>query len=258
MSDPNLLPATIDYGSDAGAGFENDRPEDIQIPFLTLLQDLSPQVTGVEGKGVEGARAGKMLNAGTGELLGDTIFFVPSHFEHVFCEYTPRDKGGGFLGRYLPEDPIVRKALAAAGGSRFARLKTQDGNELVETYYLFGVMVRGEDGFQPLVIAFSSTKVSVFRRWRSAVKMDTASAKVQAPIFAHFLKVSTVRQKNRKGSFFNFVIAPVKGSIGDSLLPPTDSKFRAAREIGKLVAAGKAQAAEEAAEPEGAERSEVF
>lgn len=40
----NLPVVAHDYGVDAGAGFENQTSEDYAIPFIGVLQALSPQV----------------------------------------------------------------------------------------------------------------------------------------------------------------------------------------------------------------------
>jgi hypothetical protein len=39
------VPAVLDFGDDAELGYENQNNEDVSIPFLNILQGLSPQVT---------------------------------------------------------------------------------------------------------------------------------------------------------------------------------------------------------------------
>ncbi len=41
---PAGVPATYDYGDDAGAGFEGTKGSDLSVPFLGVLQANSPQV----------------------------------------------------------------------------------------------------------------------------------------------------------------------------------------------------------------------
>ena len=50
----------VDYGEDAGAGYDADTASDIQVPRIALLQSLSPQCAPVKEGGMEGAEAGAL------------------------------------------------------------------------------------------------------------------------------------------------------------------------------------------------------
>lgn len=253
----NLLPAVLDYGQDAGVGFEEMGSNELQIPFLALLQDLSPQVTGADGKEIRGARAGMLLNTVTGELLGTEVVFVPCARQHIFTAWRPRSEGGGFRGRFAAADPLVQKAIA--GSPTFGKYKTAEGDELQETFYLYGLVVRKDEPPSPVVIAFASTKIRIYRGFITNAKSCTVQVPgvgaVNPPLFAHRLRISTARQKNQKGTFYNLVIGPAIGStLKESLLPNTDPLFKAGRDFRALVTAGKAKAADE--EQHGAEEGE--
>ncbi len=240
------LPAVFDYGEDAGRGFENQTNDEKQVPFLALLQDLSPQVTGSDGKEYPGAKAGKLFNTVTEEVLGGDAFFVPAHREHIYTEWRPRTQGGGFVGRYAKDDPVVVEAVRTA--KEFGKYKTPAGNELVETFYLYGVLCREDGDLQPAVVAFTSTKIAVFKKWNTQVSLCTVpqpdGRRPRPPYFAHLVKISSVRQTSPKGTFFNLVLSPAKDSIRASLLQTDDPRFLAARALADMVASGAAKAAE--------------
>lgn len=241
------LSTNVDYGEDAGAGYGEHRPDEVQLPFLGLLQDLSPQITGAKGEHllIKDARPGHFFNTVTAELLGTAVEFVPAYKERAFVEYKPNR--GGFVSRHKPDDTVVVEALAAA--AKFGKYKTKEGNDLTDTVYLYGVVCRDGEPLFPAVLAFSSTKWKVFRTWNSQVKMFQVpldnGRKQQPPIFAHSLKITSARQTNDKGTFFNLVITPTKGSIKDSILSPDDPRFLAAKAIKNMVVQGKAKVAEE-------------
>lgn len=252
MSDSELavrpqagVPMLPEYGEDTGAGHENQSAATLSIPFLALLQDLSPQVTGAKGKPIDGAKAGKLFNTVTEELYGDAVSFVPAHFDHLFTAWTPRTKGGGFKGRKGLADPVVLAAIQNA--KAFGKYQTPEGDDLVETFYLYGVI--GETDPTPIVIGFTSTKIGVFKKWNSRIHAymmpGDDGRKARPPYFANSVVIKTERQTNAKGSFFNFVIEPANGDIAKSLLRADDPRYIAARTIRNLVLAGKAQAAEE-------------
>lgn len=239
-------PAVYDYGNDAGAGYENQTSEELQIPFLAVLQAGSPQCTGE--KDVKGARPGLLYNTVTEEILGESLLFVPALREHIFVEWTPRNKGGGFKGRFRRDDELVMKAIADA--AEFGKYKTPAGNDLVETFYLYGTIVRDDGELQAVVIAFSSTKIKVFKQYNTKMNMftvqDAQGRKVKPPRYAHLLRVGVRGEKNAKGNFFNFTLTPaVDGAVKLSLLLADDPRYQAARALGELVAAGKARAADE-------------
>ena len=246
-----------DYSDYTGAGFQNQTKDDLAIPFLGLLQANSPQVSDPSDGGLEGAKPGMIHNTVTDLVYDgkDGLEFVPGLTEHVFVEWVPRFRGGGFVARHDKDSEIVEKALA--GSQTFGRYSTDytetgddkapfKGNDLVETFYVYGVLV-GEQ-LEPIVLAFTSTKISVYKRWNTKLNMFTVKAgdrKIQPPLFAHRVRLTTVKQKNNSGEFFNFMLAPVEGDLKSSLLPTDDPRFLAAKECGEMVENKEARASYE-------------
>lgn len=232
----------IDYGDDAGKGFENQTRADITIPFLSVLQPLSPEVTNMED-----AKPGMLFNTVTEELVdGKTgLVFVPAITNHIFVEWKPRETGGGFIGIHQVDSDVVKAAREAS--TSFGDYKTPNGNKLQETFYVYGVLSdEDQQPIGPVVIAFTSTKISVYKRWNTKVNMFTVKtpggAKVRPPLFAHQVRITSVKEKNNKGEFFNFDLQPaVNGSVAESLLPPGAPLLEAAKELREMVAAGLAK-----------------
>ena len=54
--------ATFDMEADASQGAQNISQEDLALPFLKILGQLSPEVNKRDGKYVEGAEPGKIIN----------------------------------------------------------------------------------------------------------------------------------------------------------------------------------------------------
>ena len=118
--------AVPDYGDMAGNGFENQTNEDVAIPFLNLLQPMSPEVDKDEDTYIKGATAGRMINSVTKELFPEEgVFVVPCDTQHVFVEWVPRTEGGGFVGIHQINDPIVLAAKEAA--TEYGKFKTEGG-----------------------------------------------------------------------------------------------------------------------------------
>ena len=82
-----------------GTGLEETTTEDFAIPFIRVLQPLSPQLQKQQGGYVEGASAGDLFNTVTGEFYDGEkgISVVPCAYSKKYIEWIPREKGGGLV-----------------------------------------------------------------------------------------------------------------------------------------------------------------
>ena len=221
-----------DYGDLSGQGYEGTSKADFQIPFLNIVQAQSPIVTQGKPEYNAAAKAGMLFNSATMQVYDGQagVVLVPCATQRVFCEFAARDKGGGFQGVHAPEDPIVTKAVAAS--KSFGKYNTDSGNNLVETFYMFGLLVNGGEILGPVILAFSSTKIKVYKSLMTLLRACTINKKTP-PLFANLVKVGTASETNPKGTFFNYTLVPANGTVQQSLVDPST-------EVGKaILAAGK-------------------
>ena len=61
----NLPDLTTAFESDIGSGFEEVTSSDIQIPFLRIIQALSPQLKKSDAGFIQGASSGDIFNTVT-------------------------------------------------------------------------------------------------------------------------------------------------------------------------------------------------
>lgn len=259
--------AVYDYGDDAGIGFEGISAADMSIPFITVMQPMSPEV--VE----EIFRSGQMVNSVTKEVIQQPLILQPVYRECLWVEWVPRKSGGGYVGAHLPDSDVVKKIIADNGGSRVPP-KDSEGkrkpfklgqNEVVETHYVYCVMM-DETGMEQVgycVLSFTSTKVKVHKDWVSSMMMQRG----RPPMIAFRAQLSTSKQQSDGGTYFNFDIKPFGGSWTASLLNPNDPAQRAlmdsAKDFRDLVVKGIARAAtetlgnEEAAASGGGQRQQT-
>lgn len=239
----NLLAGMADF---AGQGFENQTREDITIPTIYLLQALSPQL-----ESIAGAKAGLMLNSVTEELNSELVA-VPACTSHEFVEYVPRKAGGGFVGVHEPKSAVVAAAKASAAG--FGQYFTPNGNELTEFFSMFLVLC---DETQPLgmaVMRFKSTKIKVYRAFNTRLQIcqiprPDGKGRFTPALFCHTIRISTKKEKNAHGEFFNYVLqSAVENNTVKSLIAVHDPRSQMAQECRKLVTENKIVASYE--EPE--------
>lgn len=230
----------LDYGQDVGAGYENQDRSDISIPFLVLVQDKSRALQ----ENPE-AKPGMLYNSVTGDVAQE-VLFVPVTTKHVYVEWIPRKQGGGFVGQRPLNDPEAMAAVAAS--KEFGHYVLPNGNELQETYYLYALILNEQDGLSPsgfAAISITGTKIAVYRRMNTQLSMFTVKApdgrKVRPPLFAHTLKIGGRLSPDPRGDYWNITLAPAKGSVAASLLPPGHEALEAAKELRDMINTGLAK-----------------
>ena len=79
-----------DLATASGAGLETVRGSDLAIPFLQILQQLSPVVNEGKSDYIEGAKPGMVINSVTNQLYDtkkNPIRFIPCSFTKLFVEW---------------------------------------------------------------------------------------------------------------------------------------------------------------------------
>jgi hypothetical protein len=237
------------YADYAGAGFENQTSEDYSIPFLQILQALSPQL-----QENDNLRQGMIINTVTGEVWDGKkgIAFVPASTQHVYVEWRPREQGGGFVGIHEINSEVV--AHAKAQSLEFGKYYTPEGNELIETFYVYGIALDDDGNASEAVLAFSSSKIKKYKGWMTKAKTIQIplpdGRRIPAPLFAHRYRLKTVSEKNNKGQFFNWDITFDGANAVEARLLPNNPIFQAAVNIKSLIEDGRARAAYESQDEE--------
>ena len=251
--------AKQDFGEFAGVGMENVTQADISIAFIGILQKLSPQLDKTHEKYIKGAEEGQLFNTVTNKVIGDgsEVFIVPCCKQSVFVEWIPRDAGGGMVGIHALGSDFVTKVKANSTDQM--KLRTEDKHHLVETHYVYCLLLDKADSVVseiPIVIGFSSSKIKIYKK---QLMTPIRTIKGEPPMFAFRFKVTTVDAKNAAGQpYMNFHIEPVNGEIYESVNLPGgefEGLLVEGKALHKAVNGGTATAAHESnAEGGGGER----
>ena len=221
----------------AGEGATFDSSE-MQIPFIRILQAMSPQLKKREAEYIEGAEQGDMFNTVTGDKFKgeDGMIVLPCYQTVKYLEFVPRDLGGGFQGEISPTDRVLQKTTR--NGSKEI---LPNGHELVKSDQHFCLVIDADGITQPVVIDMKSTQLKVSRRWKTKIAMQKVKhpktgAMVLPPLFATQWKFSTVEESNDQGSWFNYAIEKI-GLVNDRDLLQEALTFRTSVAAGELKAA---------------------
>ena len=233
---------SYEYGSDAGEGVKDLGQEFFQLPFLNLLQALSPQVAGDESEQIEGARPGMFFNSVSQELFdGKTgVILQPVHVRNAYVEWTDRENGGGKVGEHLPESPLVAaaKARARIGKTDWNDLRTEANTLLAETFYLLALQYAGLYDLSPtpVLISFVSTKIKPFKNLMTRLATMQGG---QVPLYANRIRMISTSDRNAAGQPFHnvkFVPADSTVSFANALLAPDDERFAAGKKLRSMAA----------------------
>jgi hypothetical protein len=204
------LPSADLFEADAHEGFDNMDQQDLALPFLRILGQLSPQVNKRDAKYVEGAEAGMIYNTVTNELYDGEkgINVIPCHYKREYIEWTDRGEGTGApVAVHSATSPIIQEATRDSMGKD--RLK--NGNYLENTASYF-VMICKEDSAETALITMKSTQLKVSRTWNSmmnGLKIQGKNGLFTPPIFSHVYSLRTVQQSNDKGTWFGWTVNKV-------------------------------------------------
>ena len=213
------LPASLmsDLLSGEGADYE---ASELQIPFVRVIQALSPQIKKNDASFIKGASQGDAFNTVTGDhWTGEEGFEVVPCFQQTkYLEFIPRDQGGGgFVGELSADDPNIARATRTGGKEILP-----NGNELVKSDQHYCMLISADGTYQPVIIDMKSTQLSVSRRWKSQIamlKMKDAKGVLKTPsLFATIWRLTTVEQSNDMGTWYNWSVEKVKTIDNEALL----------------------------------------
>ena len=223
----------------AGEGASFDSSE-MQIPFVRILQALSPQLNKKKPEFIEGASSSDMFNTVTGEYWDgeEGLVVVPCFQVTKYLEFVPRDQGGGFKGEIPANDPVLQRTTREGSKEILPH-----GNELVKSDQHYCLVV-GEDGsYQPAVIDMKSSQLKVSRRWKTQIAMQKikhpkTGAMVTPAVYATMWRLSTTEETNDQGTWGNYQVAK------ESLVSDRDLLMEA-RAFRESIMAGEVKAAKD-------------
>jgi hypothetical protein len=224
---------------DAGKGYSS-KAEDGIVPFIDILQLLSPQIKKNNEKYIKGAEAGDILVKGSLNPVvksEEGIVVQPCAFERKFVEWVPRSKGGGFVTRHdvMPADAVERPN--PEDETRTVWVRKSNGNQLIDTRYHY-VLLNGA----PYVMAFKSTGHTVSREWTQLMKMLGGAA------FERKYKVTSKLRTKGDNEWYVFGIDVLRDANGTPLFVETEAEYLAGQALCNSVTAGEKTAEAEAAE----------
>lgn len=229
-----------DFGGHAGAGFEGTGKDDLAIPFISILQGLSPEVKRSEGAYIDGAAEGMLLNTVTKDVIDTAkarFVLIPCAYTRALIEWRVREKGGGFVAEHPVSFPDANKTTR----DDRSRDILPNGNQLNDTRSFYVLVLDEANGTtSPAVVTMTSTQIKKAKQWlmqQNLLRLSGPNGAYTPPMFASKWLVETVAESNEKGSWMAW-----KFTHAGYLSGPADPVFVQALQFHKSVTAGAAKA----------------
>lgn len=197
---PGALAPMPDFIPRGSEGTEHMTRDDVQIPRIAIAQGLSPQVNPDDDLYIDGLKQGDMFNTLTGQILGrgPLDFHIVRADKPRYIEFNDRDEGGGVKDMNVPPGDPRTLFRTDEDGQSLPPLATK-----FYDYFVVPVPLPEEagSGFN-LVLALSmkGSQIKVAKQFNMLIKSRGAA------VYGGRYSVTTVSEKNSKGSFYNFKV----------------------------------------------------
>ena len=209
--------AISSFEIDSGKGLGNMSQDDLALPFLKILGQLSPEVNKRDGKYVKGAEPGMIFNSVTGDLYDGAkgIQVVPCHYKLEYIEWRDRGEGSGApVAIHSSSSDVMTKTTRDAS----FKDRLPNGNYIERTASHF-VIVNGQTPSTAL-IAMKSTQLKISRKWNSmmaGIRLKGKNGLFTPASFSHIYQLKTIQQSNDKGTWFGWEVSKI-GPVQDTTL----------------------------------------
>ena len=230
--------ATNIFEADAGAGSQNITQEDLALPFLKVLSQLSPEVNKQNAKFINGAEPGMIVNSVTKELYDGAkgINVIPVHYERQYVEWQDRGQTGNAPVAIHSADSDI---VSTTTRDKSWKDRLPNGNYLENTANHF-VILMGKSPSTAL-ISMKATQLKVSRKWNSmmmGIKLQGKNGLFTPPTYSHIYNLKTVRMSNDKGQWFGWDVTKV-GPVKDNAVYAIAKQFAGRVSKGEIVAKHK-------------------
>lgn len=183
-----------EYVTDTGRGSEGISTDDLSLPRLSIIQDLSPQRKKGKDEYIEGAEEGMVFNTASNQLFTRPIIVVPCYFRAEYVAWKDRDAGGGFGAAFDTEEEAERW------------ISEQDQPDMWDVSYThqhFCIMVHPhhtpeKPALEDVVISMSRSQLKPSRKWNTNIQQSGGDR------FSRAYRLSVVSDRSEKGEFYNW------------------------------------------------------
>jgi len=231
------LPVGIEFTrEDMNAGFEETDASSFAIPFLRILQAISPQAKKQNAKYIDGAEEGDFINTVNEKLYKgiEGVIVVPAHYKHVYNEWAP-DRGG-YRGQHTPAQyACLNREIRTDSKGNSYEANADTGNMLTDTREHYVMIVEPDGGFTPALLAFSSSELKKSKKWMTFMRELKLNGQ-PIPMQSQMYRITPTPESNDKGEWVGHKIDHI-GNVSSL------GQYQSAKQFYDMVRSGAAVAA---------------
>jgi hypothetical protein len=202
------------FEADASAGSQNITQDDLALPFLKVLGQLSPEINKQNAKFINGAEPGMIVNSVTKELYDGPkgIDVIPVHYQRQYVEWQDRGQSRNAPVAIHKADSDI---ISTTTRDKSWKDRLPNGNYLENTANHF-VILLGQTPSTAL-ISMKATQLKISRKWNSlmmGLKLQGKNGLFTPPTYSHIYNLKTVQMSNDKGTWFGWDVSKV-GPVSD-------------------------------------------
>lgn len=218
-----------DILADAGTGMEEVDNDSFSIPYLIILQALSPIVQ--DNADNPDIRQGMIYNTSSSEAFKE-LEFIPCHFQRRFVCWDTSGTTGGFMGVFTPAElDALEKAgqLEKGDNGRWQWTDSQGRTgQMVDTRMHYVLYHNPNTGaWEPAVMSLSKTQVKHSKRLMTMIRTIQFKIKdklINPPSWANIYKATVAKEKNDLGQWWGWSFGRV-GAVTDADLYQSGKAF---------------------------------
>jgi len=215
------------YMGEGTRGSEEVGINDVTIPRLSIIQDLSPQHKSNKAEYIEGAEVGMLFDTVSMRLYGNSVIFVPVYYRLEWLVWKHRDAGGGLQGVFATQE----EAVAFVGQHPLAGQETAKGEPVLEvqdTAQQFGLLLDPNSSAEDpqateIVVSMSRSQLKPSRQMNSMIRI------AEGDRWERYYRLSAVEDQNQAGQdYYNWKIEQL-GFVSEAVFARAEGLYNAVR-----------------------------
>lgn len=234
-------------GVDHQESMSND---DMSIPFLQILQSLSPQCTKGEPEFIKGSEPSDLFDTVTQRIFKtrddddnavEGVRILPIHYKRSFIEWVPRNQGGGIVNEWSVEEGL---SIVTQRNDQNLDIIQQNsplgtpGNQLNDTHTHFVFLIHEDGTYEPMILTMASTQIKPSKDLNNMVSKHVLPNGGKAARFFGIYSVTTQRKSNDQGSWYVWKFEKVSDVLKDEKM----DMYRDAKTFVEGIQAGEVKA----------------
>ena len=197
------------FEADANAGSQNMTQEDLALPFLKVLGQLSPEVNKMNEKFIKGAEPGMIYNTVTNKLYDGKkgIDVIPVFYERKYVEWQDR---GASQGSPVAIHDAGSDIVSTATRDKSYKDRLPNGNYLENTANHYVIFMNGSPS--SALISMKATQLKISRKWNSmmmGIRLQGKNGLYTQPTYSHIYNLKTIQMSNDKGTWYGWDVTKV-------------------------------------------------